>query len=177
MHIRPNLDAHRRVKQRVRKKGSLVWENSHDHCELMTRLLLRIRNESGNGYEASLSDVLHCSKSEGRNEKLMKPFHRWGALLFTFSVVISALAQAGTPRLIDVHMHYNGEPGVLEKLLVKLNAVDGMAILLTTPQGLPEATRFIREHPDRFVGFGDVKLDTRMSWMRSTDFIRQAFVA
>ena len=89
----------------------------------------------------------------------MKPFHRCEALLFTFSVVILALAQAGTPRLIDVHMHYNGEPGVLEKLLAKLNAVDGMAILLTTPQGLPEATKFIREHPDRFVGFGDVKLD------------------
>jgi len=89
----------------------------------------------------------------------MRPFHRWGSLLFMFSIAISALAQVGTPRLIDVHVHYNGEPGVLEKLLVKLNAIDGMAILLTTPQGLPEATRFIREHPDRFVGFGDVKLD------------------
>ena len=66
-----------------------------------------------------------------------------------FSIAISALAQVGTPRLIDVHVHYNGEPGVLEKLLVKLNAIDGMAILLTTPQGLPEATRFIREHPNQ----------------------------
>ena len=89
----------------------------------------------------------------------MKAFHRWGSLFFMFLIVISALAQAGTPRLIDVHVHFNGESGVLEKLLLKLNTVDGMAILLTTPQGLPEATRFIREHPDRFIGFGDVKLD------------------
>ena len=76
----------------------------------------------------------------------MKPFHRWGSLLFMFSIAISALAQSGAPRLIDVHVHYNGEPGVLEKLLVKLNALDGMAILLTTPQGLPEATKIGRAH-------------------------------
>jgi predicted TIM-barrel fold metal-dependent hydrolase len=34
-----------------------------------------------------------------------------------------------------------------------------MAFLLTTPNGFPRATRFIHEHPDRFIGFGDIKLD------------------
>jgi predicted TIM-barrel fold metal-dependent hydrolase len=69
------------------------------------------------------------------------------------------LAQSHVPKLIDVHIHYDGEPGVLEKLLEKLNAADGLAFLLTTPNGLPQASRFIHEHPDRFIGFGDIKLD------------------
>lgn len=73
--------------------------------------------------------------------------------------ILPALAQTPSPEVIDVHVHYNGEPGVLDKLLDKLNQVDGLAILLTTPKGFPEASRFIREHPDRFVGFGDIKLD------------------
>jgi predicted TIM-barrel fold metal-dependent hydrolase len=58
-----------------------------------------------------------------------------------------------------VHVHYNGEQGFLEKLLDKLNAADGLAFLLTTPQGFPQASKFIREHPDRLIGFGDIKLD------------------
>jgi predicted TIM-barrel fold metal-dependent hydrolase len=34
-----------------------------------------------------------------------------------------------------------------------------LAFLLTTPNGFPHATRFIHDHPDRFIGFGDIKLD------------------
>ncbi|MEA2260147.1 MAG: uncharacterized protein QOJ51_2972, partial [Acidobacteriaceae bacterium] len=45
------------------------------------------------------------------------------------------------------------------KLLDKLNANDGLAFLLTTPAGFPQATKFIHEHPGRFIGFGDIKLD------------------
>jgi uncharacterized protein len=68
-------------------------------------------------------------------------------------------AQDHAPKLIDVHVHFNGEPGVLQTMLGKLNQVDGMAILLATPKGLPEAQSFVHEHPDRFIGFCDVKLD------------------
>jgi hypothetical protein len=84
---------------------------------------------------------------------------RWIVVLAVFLASFSLLAQSNPPRLIDVHVHYNGEPGVLEKLLAKLNATDGMAFLLTTPEGFPQASKFIKEHPDRFVGFGDIKLD------------------
>jgi hypothetical protein len=91
--------------------------------------------------------------------KLTRPQYRWRFFPLLLLIALSALGQAGPPKLIDVHVHYNGEPGVLEKLLVKLNAADGMAILLTTPQALPEAGEFIHQHPDRFIGFGDVKLD------------------
>lgn len=89
----------------------------------------------------------------------MRQYFRWVAVWTLLSASLSVLAQSQAPKLIDVHVHYNGEPGVLEKLLDRLNAVDGLAFLLTTPKGFPQASKFIREHPDRFIGFGDVKLD------------------
>ena len=82
----------------------------------------------------------------------------WIAVL-GFLVSSSTFAQAHAPKLIDVHVHYNGEQGFLEKLLDKLNSADGLAFLLTTPQGIDQASKFIREHPDRLIGFGDIKLD------------------
>ncbi len=69
------------------------------------------------------------------------------------------VAQEHAPRLIDVHVHYNGEPGVLAQILQKMDQVHGLAFLLTTPKGFPQAAAFIKLHPNRFVGFGDVDLD------------------
>ncbi len=89
----------------------------------------------------------------------MRQHPRWVAVLVLFSASLSVVAQLNPPKLIDVHVHYDGEPGVLEKLLEKMNAADGLAFLLTTPKGFPQASKFIQEHPDHFIGFGDVKLD------------------
>jgi uncharacterized protein len=89
----------------------------------------------------------------------MSRWSSWIAVLGTLLVSSSMLAQPHAPKLIDVHVHYNGEQGFLEKLLDKLNAADGLAFLVTTPQGFPQASKFIREHPDRLIGFGDIKLD------------------
>jgi hypothetical protein len=89
----------------------------------------------------------------------MRQCCRWIIVLGLFSASLSALAQSAPPKLIDVHVHYNGEPGFLEKLLDKLNATDGLAFLLTTPKGFPQASKFIKEHPGRLIGFGDIKLD------------------
>ena len=83
----------------------------------------------------------------------------WTTLLFLLSASFAVLAQSAPPKLIDVHEHFNGEPGVLNQLLVKLNAADGVGILLVTPKGFPEASKFIQQHLDRFIGFGDIKLD------------------
>jgi hypothetical protein len=80
-------------------------------------------------------------------------------ILFLLSASFAVLAQSTQPKLIDVHEHFNGEPGFLDQLLVKLNTADGMGILLVTPKGFPEASKYIHEHPDRFIGFGDIKLD------------------
>lgn len=68
-------------------------------------------------------------------------------------------AQSAAPKLIDVHVHYNGEPGVLASLLARMEQADGLSVLLVTPRAVPEASRFIQQHPGRFIGFGDVKLD------------------
>jgi hypothetical protein len=68
-------------------------------------------------------------------------------------------AENPMPRLIDVHVHYNGEPGVLDQMLKKMQQVDGLAFLLTTPKGFETAQAFIKLHPDRFIGFGDIHLD------------------
>ncbi len=83
----------------------------------------------------------------------------WTTLLFLLSTSLTGLAQAVQPRLIDVHEHYNGEPGVLDQLLAKLNAADGLGFLLVTPKGFPQASKFIQQHPDRLIGFGDIRLD------------------
>ena len=83
----------------------------------------------------------------------------WVTILLLLSASFSAFAQSTQPKLIDVHEHFNGEPGVLDQLLAKLNAADGIGILLVTPKGFPEAGKYIHEHPNRFIGFGDVKLD------------------
>ena len=68
-------------------------------------------------------------------------------------------AQTHQPRLIDAHVHYDGEPGFLGKLVAKLDSVDGVAFLLTTPKAFDSARAAIAAHPDRLIGFGDVKLD------------------
>ncbi len=83
----------------------------------------------------------------------------WIAVLGLFFAALSAFAQSPAPKLIDVHVHYDGEPGFLEKLLERLNTNDGLAFLLTTPNGFPQASKFIQEHPNRLIGFGDIKLD------------------
>jgi hypothetical protein len=89
----------------------------------------------------------------------MLRLYRCIAILIFISVSLAVVAQTVPPKLIDVHQHYNGEPGVLEKLLAKLDAADGIGILLTTPKGFPQASEFIKEHPNRFIGFADIKLD------------------
>lgn len=89
----------------------------------------------------------------------MRQHFRWIAVMTLFSASLSVLAQSHPPKLIDVHEHYDGETGVLERLLSKLTAADGLGFLLTTPNGLPQASKFIKEHPGRFIGFGDIKLD------------------
>jgi len=83
----------------------------------------------------------------------------WATILVLLSTSFTGLAQSTQPKLIDVHEHFRGEPGMLDQLLAKLNAADGIGILLVTPNGFPEASKFIREHPDRFIGFGDINLD------------------
>lgn len=65
----------------------------------------------------------------------------------------------GQPRLIDCHHHYNGDPTYVEKVVAKLESVDGMALLLTKPSDLDSAKRLIDKYPKRLVGIGEIDLD------------------
>jgi hypothetical protein len=89
---------------------------------------------------------------------MRQPF-KWIAASLLSAVFSPVFAQSTPPKLVDVHEHFDGEPGVLEKLLNKLNDADGLGFLLTTPKALPQAEKFIKQHPDRLIGFGDIKLD------------------
>ncbi len=71
-----------------------------------------------------------------------------------------ASAQTRPPKVIDGHHHfYDGDPAYLDKVLVKLERVDGLALILTPPKDLETVRAAMAKHPDRFIGFGDIKLD------------------
>jgi len=69
-------------------------------------------------------------------------------------------AQSAQPKIIDGHVHYNGDPAFLQKLLAKLDSVDGMAFLLVPPADMDTAVPFIHAHPDRLVGFAEINMDS-----------------
>ena len=83
----------------------------------------------------------------------------WGriaALLFAFLISVAAYAQ---PKLIDAHMHYNGDPAFLKLLLAKLDSVDGLAFLLVDPKDLDGVKDGVKQHSNRLIGFGEIQLD------------------
>jgi hypothetical protein len=87
-----------------------------------------------------------------------KQFWLLAALLLTV-LCTSAFAQSGPPRIIDCHIHYNGDPEFLHKLISKLASVDGLAFLLVSPAELATAKPVIDNSPNRLVGFGSIDLD------------------
>ncbi|HMD87322.1 MAG TPA: amidohydrolase family protein [Terriglobia bacterium] len=84
-------------------------------------------------------------------------------LFFIFPTLLASLgtlaAQTAPPRLIDAHVHHNGDPAFLEKLVARLDSVDGLALLLTAPKDLDSVKTFIAKHPNRIMGMGDISLD------------------
>ena len=73
----------------------------------------------------------------------------WGSL---------ACAQSA-PKLVDAHLHYNGDPAFLKRLLAKLDEVDGLAFLLVDPKDFDGVKDTIKQHANRLVGFGEIQLD------------------
>jgi predicted TIM-barrel fold metal-dependent hydrolase len=72
---------------------------------------------------------------------------------------ITALGQSAPPRIIDCHVHHNGDPGFLQKLLARLDSANGMAFLLVLPADLNSTKPFIDQHASRLVGFGSIDPD------------------
>jgi predicted TIM-barrel fold metal-dependent hydrolase len=69
-------------------------------------------------------------------------------------------AQTAQPKVIDGHLHYNGDPAFLQKVLAKMESVDGMAFVLVPPSDMDTAVPFIHAHPDRLVGFAEIDMDS-----------------
>ncbi len=70
-----------------------------------------------------------------------------------------ASAQAWQPKIIDAHVHHNGEITFLRKLVARLRGADAMALVITAPKDLDSVTSFIRRYPTRLAGLGEIKLD------------------
>lgn len=70
-------------------------------------------------------------------------------------------SQQVQPKLIDCHVHHNGSNEFLEKLVAKLTPLQGMAMLITAPKDLEAVTNFMKSHPGRLIGLGEIQLDAR----------------
>ncbi|HUJ20512.1 MAG TPA: amidohydrolase family protein [Bryobacteraceae bacterium] len=79
--------------------------------------------------------------------------------IFLFAILLVPAATFAQPKVIDAHLHYNGDPAFLEKLLAKLDSVDGLAFLLVDPKDLDKTKPLIQPHPNRLIGFGEIQLD------------------
>jgi hypothetical protein len=82
--------------------------------------------------------------------------------LFVAVLITAALlpAQTRAPRLIDCHVHHNGEHAFLDKLTARLDQADGLAFLLVKPADIDNVKPYIEEHRNRLIGFGDISLDS-----------------
>lgn len=89
--------------------------------------------------------------------------------------LLSAAAFAQTPKIVDAHVHHNGEAGFLKELVVRLEKYNGVAFLLVKPEHLQQAREFIAEHPGRLIGFGDVSLDDPQALEQIDAFQRAGF--
>ena len=68
-------------------------------------------------------------------------------------------SQQTPPKLIDCHLHHNGSPEFLNRLLTKLESLNGMAMLIVEPKDLHSVTDFMHVHPGRLIGLGQIDLD------------------
>jgi uncharacterized protein len=98
-----------------------------------------------------------------RAQKIERAQMKRSSGLFVLFVLVAtpsiSLAESSTPKIVDAHVHNNGDVTFLQKLVAKLESVDGVAFLLTHPKDLDHAKTIIAHHPNRLIGFGDVALD------------------
>lgn len=87
----------------------------------------------------------------------MRSFVPMAALVLLSSSLLSAQPQR--PKIIDAHVHHNGDPAFLAKLTEKLAAIDGQALLITAQKDLVSVSSFIGSNPGRLIGLGQLSLD------------------
>jgi hypothetical protein len=80
-------------------------------------------------------------------------------VLFTVALFPSLLLSQAAPKLVDVLVHHNGDPEFLKQVVAKLDPYDGTALLVTAPNDLVQVTEFIKQHPNRLICMGELRLD------------------
>lgn len=84
----------------------------------------------------------------------------WHIPALSILACLSAFAaDAPRPRLVDAHVHHNGDPAFLTKLTEKLQTGGGAALLITAPNDLENVKAFMTSHPNRLFGLGQISLD------------------
>ena len=82
-------------------------------------------------------------------------------ILQAFLLLLCAFTSfAQNPKLVDAHVHHNGDPEFLKQLVTRLEKHDGIAFLLVKPEHLDQVTSFMASHPGRLIGFGDISPDS-----------------
>lgn len=90
------------------------------------------------------------------NSTLPRSFRCLLLLSFCFTL---CWCQTPPPKLIDCHVHHNGSEDFLEKLAAKMETLQGMSMLITMPQDLDQVSTFMKSHPGRLIGLGQIDLD------------------
>jgi len=78
---------------------------------------------------------------------------------FALGLLLAAAASAQTTKLVDAHVHHNGQVVFLNQLVKRLEKHDGIAFLLVKPEHLKQVTDYMAAHPGRLIGFGDISPD------------------
>lgn len=90
-------------------------------------------------------------------------------------VLFSAAIFPQTTKLVDAHVHHNGDTEFLKQLVLRLEKHDGVAFLLVKPEHLKQVSEFMGTHPGRLIGFGDVSLDDPRALDRIDEFHQAGF--
>lgn len=96
-------------------------------------------------------------------------------VLLLSSCLSAALCQQAQPKLIDCHVHHNGDPKFLDQLLAKLDTLQAMAMLIVEPKDLNAVTGYIKAHPSRLIGLGQIDLDSSDAVATVDQFQRAGF--
>ena len=99
----------------------------------------------------------------------------WQLIIALSSCVVSAWCEQRPPKLIDCHVHHNGSPDFLKKLVEKLDSLQGMAMLMVEAKDLNSVTPYMKTHPNRIVGLGQLDMDAPDAMMMVDRFHRAGF--
>lgn len=81
------------------------------------------------------------------------------AAIFITAACLLGAQQPARPAMVDAHVHHNGDPAFLERLVKRLEAADAMALLIVEPKDIDSVRAVMTRHPGRLVGLGSLKLD------------------